>query len=229
MFALTKIDNTIHCGRGRSWRRRRQLRLHLSTIAADLLRRGPGLPPSTVCGPAIGSYCSLRGINASCSSRARLKLHYRALTVEFEGTSVLGRMDHGGILLAPAEELDRATFRQFGGVLASELHLYRDAFFVGFEVGGASGDQAENPSQYLNYRWRFVRQPAGDTARATSSSRRISRRFDPVSHIGARSHSSTQAAIGRFYLQQVARSGGQLLLQPGAGARVDDRNDLGYG
>jgi uncharacterized protein (TIGR04551 family) len=91
-----------------------------------------------------------------------LKLYYRALTVEFEGTAVLGSMDHGGVLLAPDEERDKATFRQWGGVIASELHLYRDAFFVGFEIGGASGDQAEDPSQYLNYRWRFVRQPAGD-------------------------------------------------------------------
>ena len=92
-----------------------------------------------------------------------MKLHYRALTVEFEGTALLGRMDRGGILLA---ESDRASspvyFRQWGGVVASELHLYRDAFFVGFETGAASGDQAENDAGYLNYRWRFVQQPAGD-------------------------------------------------------------------
>ena len=90
------------------------------------------------------------------------KLQYKALTVEFEGTALLGRMDKGGILLASAEQNHPAYFRQFGGVLASELHLYRDAFFVGFEAGGASGDQAENESAYLNYRWRFVQQPAGD-------------------------------------------------------------------
>ena len=90
------------------------------------------------------------------------KLHYRALVMEFEGTAVLGRMDHGGILLAPGEGNSKVTFRQFGGVMASELHLYRNAFFIGFELGGASGDQAENRSQYLNYRWRSVRQPALD-------------------------------------------------------------------
>ncbi len=90
------------------------------------------------------------------------KLYYRALIVEFEGTSIVGKMDHGGLLLAPNEGTNRVTFRQFGGVMASELHLYRDAFFVGFEVGGASGDQAENNTQYLNYRWRSVRQPPGD-------------------------------------------------------------------
>jgi len=90
------------------------------------------------------------------------KLHYRALVVEFEGTALLGRMDHGGVLLAPNEQDKAVYFRQFGGVLASELHLYRDAFFVGLETGGASGDQAENESGYLNYRWRFTQQPLGD-------------------------------------------------------------------
>jgi len=89
-----------------------------------------------------------------------MKLHYRALTVEFEGTAVLGRMDRGGILLA--EPSSPAYFRQWGGVLASELRLYRDTFFIGFETGAASGDQAENDAGYLNYRWRFVQQPAGD-------------------------------------------------------------------
>jgi len=90
------------------------------------------------------------------------KLQYKALTVEFEGTALLGRMDKGGILLAATEQNHPAYFRQFGGVLASELHLYRDAFFVGFEAGGASGDQAEDESSYLNYRWRFAQQPVGD-------------------------------------------------------------------
>ena len=47
-------------------------------------------------------------------------------------------------------------------MLASELRLYRDALFVGFETGGATGDQAEAPGQYLNYRWHFVQQPTGD-------------------------------------------------------------------
>jgi uncharacterized protein (TIGR04551 family) len=93
-----------------------------------------------------------------------MKLHYRALTVEFEGAAVLGKMDQGGILLAPGEESRRLTMRQFGWVAAAELRLYRDALFLGFETGGATGDQAEDRTQYLNYRWKFVRQPAGDRA-----------------------------------------------------------------
>jgi uncharacterized protein (TIGR04551 family) len=57
-------------------------------------------------------------------------------------------------------------------VLASELKLYNDSLFIGFETGGATGDQAELAYDtkvtngwyypYLNYRWKFVPQPAGD-------------------------------------------------------------------
>ena len=106
---------------------------------------------------------TLRQINAyTLQPSLWAKLYYRALAVEFEGTGMFGRMDHGGILLAPGEGEEAVTFRQFGWVLASELRLYRDTLFVGLEAGGASGDQAEDAGQYLNYRWRFVRQPAGD-------------------------------------------------------------------
>jgi uncharacterized protein (TIGR04551 family) len=89
------------------------------------------------------------------------KLYYKALTVEFEGIGVFGRIGTPGILAVDQQKL---TMRQFGWVLASELRLYRDSFFIGLETGGATGDQAEDPSQYLNYRWHFVQQPAGDHA-----------------------------------------------------------------
>ena len=56
----------------------------------------------------------------------------------------------------------RLTLQQLGWVVATELRLYRNAFFLGFETGGATGDQAEDPTTYLNYRWKFVPQPAGD-------------------------------------------------------------------
>ncbi|HEV3030709.1 MAG TPA: hypothetical protein VG319_03660, partial [Polyangia bacterium] len=72
-----------------------------------------------------------------------------------------GKIDHPGVLAVDQQQL---TLRQFGWVVAAELKLYRDAFFVGLETGGATGDQAEDPSQYLNYRWKFVQQPAGDHA-----------------------------------------------------------------
>jgi uncharacterized protein (TIGR04551 family) len=87
------------------------------------------------------------------------KLYFRALTVEFEGTAVLGKIDNPGPL---ANDTQALTLRQFGWVLASDLRLYRDSFFVGFETGGASGDSAKDPTRYLNYRWKFVQQPPGD-------------------------------------------------------------------
>jgi uncharacterized protein (TIGR04551 family) len=89
------------------------------------------------------------------------KFYYKALTLEFEGIGVFGKIDYPGILAVDQQQL---TLRQFGWVVAGELKLYRDAFFVGLETGGATGDQAEDPSQYLNYRWHFVQQPAGDHA-----------------------------------------------------------------
>src|SRR4029077_8957998 len=90
------------------------------------------------------------------------KLYYKALTIEAEGVAILVRILHPGLLAEnPTQEL---TLAQAGWVVASELRLFHDAFFVGFEVGGATGDQANNPGQYLNYRWKFVQQPLGDTS-----------------------------------------------------------------
>jgi uncharacterized protein (TIGR04551 family) len=89
------------------------------------------------------------------------KFYYKALTLEFEGIGVFGRINNPGVLAADQQEV---TLRQFGWVAAGELRLYRDSFFVGLETGGATGDQAEDPSQYLNYRWKFVQQPSGDHA-----------------------------------------------------------------
>jgi uncharacterized protein (TIGR04551 family) len=87
------------------------------------------------------------------------KLNYKALTLEFEGIGIFGQIAHPGNLSASG---DAMTLAQLGWVLASELRLYREALFVGLETGGATGDQAEAPGQYLNYRWHFARQPSGD-------------------------------------------------------------------
>jgi uncharacterized protein (TIGR04551 family) len=89
------------------------------------------------------------------------KLYYKALTIEAEGIAILGRIQHPGPLAVDNQEL---TLAEAGWVVASELRLFHDSFFVGFEVGGATGDQANDPGQYLNYRWRFVQQPSGDHA-----------------------------------------------------------------
>jgi uncharacterized protein (TIGR04551 family) len=90
-----------------------------------------------------------------------LKLYYKALTIEAEGIGIFGRIKHPGALSAMDHEL---TLAEAGWVVASELRLFKDSFFVGLEVGGATGDQASDPGQYLNYRWRYIQQPAGDNA-----------------------------------------------------------------
>ena len=89
------------------------------------------------------------------------KLYYKGLTIEAEGIGLFGRIMHPGALSAQDHEL---TLAEAGWVVASELRLFKDSFFVGFEVGGATGDQASDPGQYLNYRWRYIQQPAGDNA-----------------------------------------------------------------
>jgi uncharacterized protein (TIGR04551 family) len=116
------------------------------------------------------------------------KLGYKALTLEFESTALVGHMDNAGPLRL--QESDNASNKlsilQLGWVLAADLRLYKDALFIGLETGGATGDQAEtacrtitlqtprdriscnagevNPSPYLNYRYKFVPQPLGDSA-----------------------------------------------------------------
>ena len=91
------------------------------------------------------------------------KLHYKALTIEFEGIGVFGQ---DPAARASWRRPDRAAdaAASSGGSLASELRLYRDALFVGVETGGATGDQAEAPGQYLNYRWRSSSSRTGDHA-----------------------------------------------------------------
>ena len=101
------------------------------------------------------------------------KLGWKALTLEFEGNMLAGKMGNAGPLrLGTTDNDQRLSILQAGWVLASQLKLYGDSLFVGFETGGATGDQAElagagtahDPSYYpyLNYRWKFVPQPRGD-------------------------------------------------------------------
>ena len=88
------------------------------------------------------------------------KLGWKILTVEAEASAVLGTIGNPGALATDANKL---TLQSVGWVLATELRLYRNAFFLGFETGGATGDQAEDLDSYLNYRWKPpVKQPAGD-------------------------------------------------------------------
>jgi uncharacterized protein (TIGR04551 family) len=102
------------------------------------------------------------------------KLGWKALTLEFEGTMLAGKMANAGPLRLDTTQDKGLKILQAGWVLASELRLYSNSLFIGFETGGATGDQAEmafDPSKggsnglyypYLNYRWKSVPQPAGD-------------------------------------------------------------------
>jgi uncharacterized protein (TIGR04551 family) len=107
------------------------------------------------------------------------KLGWKALTLEFEGNALIGRMGNAGPLLLDNSPKNNAvlgdqglSILQAGFVLAADLKLYSDSLFIGFETGGATGDQAELASTdgtsnnlyypYLNYRWKFVPQPRGD-------------------------------------------------------------------
>jgi uncharacterized protein (TIGR04551 family) len=105
-----------------------------------------------------------------------MKLAWKVLTVEAEASAVLGRIQNGGPLLDPDDSDKRLTLRQLGWTVATELRLYKNAFFLGFETGGATGDQAENPRTYLNYRWKLVPQPQGDHVMADF-------KFSPEYHV----------------------------------------------
>lgn len=103
------------------------------------------------------------------------KLAWRGLTVEFEGAGVVGKIGNAGPLAENPR--DKAlNLRQAGWVLATDLALFRNSFFIGFETGGATGDKAENGTTYLNHRWKTVRQPVGDRTIADF-------RFSPEYHV----------------------------------------------
>jgi uncharacterized protein (TIGR04551 family) len=90
------------------------------------------------------------------------KLGWKILTLEAEASAVLGTIDNATPLLKDPSS-PKLTLRSFGWVVATELNIYKKAFYLGFETGGATGDQAEDISSPLNYRYKFVKQPAGDT------------------------------------------------------------------
>ena len=100
------------------------------------------------------------------------KLGWKALTLEFEGNMLAGKLGNAGPLRLGTTSNDQGlTILQAGWVLAGQLKLYNDSLFIGFETGGATGDQAElaydtskggSYYSYLNYRYKFVPQPKGD-------------------------------------------------------------------
>jgi uncharacterized protein (TIGR04551 family) len=175
MAAITKIDNPIHL---RERIDRGDLVVNYGLQLVYRSQKNDIAPPATgtaimptTDAPTREQLPPLQEIKALIvTPDLWFKLYFKALTVEFEGVAVLGKVNQAGPLAAdndcpdgsPAGRSYCLTMRQFAWVVASDVRLYRDTFFVGFETGGATGDQAEQPASYLNYRWRFVQQPPGD-------------------------------------------------------------------
>jgi uncharacterized protein (TIGR04551 family) len=185
MIALTKIDDD------KTWRERIAAGEVALNYGAQLVYRSQDYASFAV-NPALGSPYSSSGQSSQYSLTSNdlgnsltkvdallfipslwFKLGWKALTLEFEGNMLAGKLGNAGPLRLDAPSNDQGlTILQAGWVLASQLKLYGDSLFIGFETGGATGDQAElagagttaNPSYYpyLNYRWKFVPQPRGD-------------------------------------------------------------------
>jgi uncharacterized protein (TIGR04551 family) len=184
MAALTKIDDD------KTWRERLAVGDMVVNYGAQLVYRSQGYtnfrvkPFNHIQGTPMtssdlgntGDDASLTKINAYLFIPSIwFKLGWKALTLEFEGNALIGKMGNAGPLRLGATEDKGLNILQAGFVLAGELKLYNDSLFIGFETGGATGDQAElayDPAKtgtgsglyypYLNYRWKFVPQPAGD-------------------------------------------------------------------
>jgi uncharacterized protein (TIGR04551 family) len=180
MAALTKIDDE------RTWRERISAGDVVVNYGAQLVYRSQDQATFNI-NPANGSAYSTNsqsslsandlGNSLKVDVNALLfipslwfKLGWKALTLEFEGNLLAGKMGNAGPLRRDMANDTSMRILQAGWVLASQLKLYSDSLFIGFETGGATGDQAElsytaNGTAYypyLNYRWKFVPQPRGD-------------------------------------------------------------------
>ncbi len=162
------------------------------------------------------------------------KLGWKALTLEAEGTLLAGKMGNAGPLRYDAPATDPgAHILQAGWVLASQLKLYGDSLFIGFENGGATGENAETAYTaqgegyvpYLNYNWQFVPLPKGEkNPERLSLFPRLSRGRDPVpphhGH-GQQCHllQAEHRLLARPRFEQGSRDWhiGQRHLQPGPG------------
>jgi len=190
MAAITKIDDD------KTWRERIAAGDVMVNYGAQLVYRSQdyatfnitpyGSSPYGASGQTAGYPLTSNDLGNSITTNVNallfipslwFKLGWKALTLEFEGNMLAGKMGNAGPLRLGTTPSDQGlTILQAGFVLASQLKLYNDSLFVGFETGGATGDQAElaygtNPFSpgspglyypYLNYRWKFVPQPAND-------------------------------------------------------------------
>jgi uncharacterized protein (TIGR04551 family) len=135
-------------------------------LSTDLMAPQMGMTGLGGDGGALNrsAFAVTEGVNATIFLPSLwFKLGWKILTVEAEASAVLGTIGKPGALSEdPAQP--KLRLQSLGWVLATELRLYRNAFFLGFESGGATGDQTEDVGSYLNYRWKGpTAQPAGDT------------------------------------------------------------------
>jgi uncharacterized protein (TIGR04551 family) len=185
MVALTKIDDE------RTWRERISAGEVALNYGAQVVYRSQDYATFTF-SPASGSPYDTSNENSQYPLNANdfgnsitkdvnallfipsmwAKLGWKALTLELEATVLAGKLAKAGPLRFGTTMDDQGLrILQAGWVLASQLKLYNDSLFIGFETGGATGDQAELSYDskrssfyypYLNYRWRSVPQPVGD-------------------------------------------------------------------
>ena len=193
MAALTKLDDERHFrelvaggdvvlnyGAQLVYRSQKHEVLKLSDTAKQTQDTTGSVSATDLAGGNAGTSSLTKNIDAwMVIPSVWFKLGWKALTLEFESTAQVGHMgDAGPLRLQQSNSSDNhLSILQLGWVMAADLRLYKDSLFIGLETGGATGDQAEaacrdtecnpnnlNPSPYLNYRWKFVPQPLGDSS-----------------------------------------------------------------
>jgi hypothetical protein len=141
MAAITRIDSQVHL---RERVDRGDLVVNYGLQLVYRSQQATAVPSTTT--PVVGTTPTREQLADSLTPVGAhmvmpdlwFKLYFRALTIEMEATGVFGKIDHSGPLGVDNQDL---TLRQIGWV---------------------AGESATDRSQYLNYRWRFVRQPSGD-------------------------------------------------------------------
>jgi uncharacterized protein (TIGR04551 family) len=102
------------------------------------------------------------------------KLDYKKLHIEAEAALISGKI--GNVSDQISTSTQPLTILQFGGMARGDYKLLHDSLHLAFEVGYASGDQAEDPNAVLNFRTAQIIRPPTQT-RITNFN------FDPDYHV----------------------------------------------
>lgn len=78
------------------------------------------------------------------------RLNYKKFQLEAEGAIIGGQVN--SVVDLDSTLTKPLTIFEFGGTLRADYSLLHDALHIGFEMGTASGDQAEDPNAVINYR-----------------------------------------------------------------------------